>query len=490
MYVKYCENKPKSEYIVSEYDAYFEELRVRLCQKLNIQDLLIKPVQRIMKYQLMLKEIKKYMEKEGMDCTSINKAIDIMIKVPKNADDMMNVGRLQGFEGRITAQGRLILQDTLLVLEPDDLAQNGGSGSGSSSGNSSSKYGSSSSGGKKSKDTGASGAGGTGSNKEAKLKERRVFLFEQIIIFSEMIGSNKKFTSPRYIFKCDIKVNKLQLKKDDAQNSFTLQDSSPNDKKLTLLCQCEDANKYNNWIKHLEDILDIQNRFLRDLQHPTLAMQKNSASQNVGSSPSSHNNHHHGTSSSTIANTGKNGGAASHHAAAAPTASSSSSSSHHHGLAHQVNDFFKSAFSFGSSNNNNNSSSSAISPSGSHKSASSSSSSASSQKTAVAHHLANNINTSSPKHAVDSLNSDLSQKLHLQTNNNNNNSNIPNCARVVSAYTAITEDEITVSKGDLVQIITANMHNRFLVHREANEHQPAAEGWIPGHVIGFQNTNQ
>ena len=65
MYVKYCENKPKSEYIVSEYDTYFEELRLKLNQKLNIQDLLIKPVQRIMKYQLMLKEIKKYMDKEG-----------------------------------------------------------------------------------------------------------------------------------------------------------------------------------------------------------------------------------------------------------------------------------------------------------------------------------------------------------------------------------------------------------------------------------------
>jgi len=60
---------------------------------------------------------------------------------------------------------------------------------------------------------------------------------------------------------------------------------------------------------------------------------------------------------------------------------------------------------------------------------------------------------------------------------------------VTESYSAITEDEITVQKGDLVQIITANMHNRFLVHREANEHQPAAEGWIPGFVIGFQSTN-
>ena len=108
-------------------------------------------------------------------------------------------------------------------------------------------------------------------------------------------------------------------------------------------------------------------------------------------------------------------------------------------------------------------------------------------------------NNTSDLNSVDHLNTELSQQLTLENNqrksqhgvisNGSNNSNIPNWTRVVNSYTAFTEDEITVQKGDLVQIITANMHNRFLVHREANEHQPAAEGWIPGHVIGFQSTN-
>lgn len=224
MYVKYCENKPKSEYIVSEYDAYFDELRVELKQKLNIQDLLIKPVQRIMKYQLMLKEIKKYMEKEGKDCKSIIRAIEIMVTVPKNADDMMNVGRLQGFEGRITAQGRLLMQDTLLVNEPEDV--------------------------KKKK------------VQEIKFKERRVFLFQQIIIFSEMIGSTKKFSSPRYVFKNGMKVNKLQLQKDDASRQFTLIDKTPESNRK-ILCQCEDLNSYSIWITKLQELLDMQNDFLR-----------------------------------------------------------------------------------------------------------------------------------------------------------------------------------------------------------------------------------
>ena len=56
MYVKYCENKPKSEYIVSEFlDTYFEEVRQKLGHRLTLPDLLIKPVQRIMRYQLLLK---------------------------------------------------------------------------------------------------------------------------------------------------------------------------------------------------------------------------------------------------------------------------------------------------------------------------------------------------------------------------------------------------------------------------------------------------
>ncbi|CAF0832793.1 unnamed protein product [Brachionus calyciflorus] len=401
MYVKYCENKPKSEYIVSEYDAYFEELRIKLGQKLTIQDLLIKPVQRIMKYQLMLKEIKKYMDKEGKNCASIDRAIEIMVTVPKNADDMMNVGRLQGFEGRITAQGRLLLQDTLFVQEPDDPKQS-----------------------KK-------------SDKQTKLKERRVFLFQQIIIFSEMIGSNKKFTSPRYIFKCDMKVNKLQLQKDDTQMTFTLLDKTPESNRK-IMCQCEDQAKYANWINHLQDLLDMQNKFLRDLQHPQLAMQKSG----LGS----------------------------------PNQNTSQNSREQHSLTSTVNDFFKSTFAFASSGFQNRSSSS--------------SSSASSPN--PQNHNLSPRPTNLSKHSPHNNNNEDLNKINTDLNNLScdakNNSSIPSTAKVVNSYTAITEDEITLQKGDIVQIITANMHNRFLVHREANEHQPAAEGWIPGHVIGFQST--
>jgi len=51
-----------------------------------------------MKYQLLLKDILKYTKRAGEDPTSLEKAIEVMRVVPKAANDMMNVGRLQGFD--------------------------------------------------------------------------------------------------------------------------------------------------------------------------------------------------------------------------------------------------------------------------------------------------------------------------------------------------------------------------------------------------------
>ncbi|RXM29505.1 Kalirin [Acipenser ruthenus] len=98
MYVVYCQNKPRSECVVAEYDAYFEEVKQDINQRLTISDFLIKPIQRITKYQLLLKDFLRFTEKAGIDCLDIEKAVNLMCLVPKRCNDMMNLGRLQGFE--------------------------------------------------------------------------------------------------------------------------------------------------------------------------------------------------------------------------------------------------------------------------------------------------------------------------------------------------------------------------------------------------------
>lgn len=53
-YMQYCKNKPTSDSARTEHDAFFRQRQSVLGQKLNIEDLLIAPVQRFTKYQLLL----------------------------------------------------------------------------------------------------------------------------------------------------------------------------------------------------------------------------------------------------------------------------------------------------------------------------------------------------------------------------------------------------------------------------------------------------
>jgi len=231
MYVKYCENKPKSEYIVAEYIDYFEELRRELGHKLQLPDLLIKPVQRIMKYQLLLKDILKYTDRMGDDTKSLQRAVQVMCVVPKAANDMMNVGRLQGFDGKITAQGKLLLQDTLMVQEHNPKAPKGD---------------------------------------QQKFKERRVFLFEQIIIFSEETEKKKNnLSNPGYIYKNSLMVNKMELddKSTNDPLTFALIDKTPRSD-LHLICQAPSDQVKQNWASQIRAILEMQKDFLAALTNP------------------------------------------------------------------------------------------------------------------------------------------------------------------------------------------------------------------------------
>ncbi len=54
---------------------------------------------------------------------------------------------------------------------------------------------------------------------------------------------------------------------------------------------------------------------------------------------------------------------------------------------------------------------------------------------------------------------------------------------VTQDYNAVKEDEICVMVGEKVQILASNQQNMCLVYRPANSQSPAAEGWVPGHVL-------
>ena len=67
---------------------------------MRLTDLLIKPIQRLTKYHMLLEAILKHSLRAGLDleAKSVEMAFQVMTVVPNQANDMMDIGRLQGFE--------------------------------------------------------------------------------------------------------------------------------------------------------------------------------------------------------------------------------------------------------------------------------------------------------------------------------------------------------------------------------------------------------
>uniref|UniRef100_A0A8C1YA37 Trio Rho guanine nucleotide exchange factor a n=1 Tax=Cyprinus carpio TaxID=7962 RepID=A0A8C1YA37_CYPCA len=392
MYIVYCQNKPKSEHIVSEYiDTYFEDLKQRLGHRLQITDLLIKPVQRIMKYQLLLKDFLKFSKKVGADSVELERALEVMCIVPKRCNDMMNVGRLQGFDGKIIAQGRLLLQDTFMVAEPDGGLLN-------------------------------------------RMKERRVFLFEQIVIFSEPLDKKRGFLMPGYLYKYSIKVSCLGLEDsvDGDPCKFALTSRTSNGSKEAFILHSSHPGVRQVWMLQISQILESQRNFLNALTSPIDYQRNHVEGPGVSGSIQA------GGSGGQVMVPGGGGGAPAGSGSRSrpsriPQPSRLPQPLRHHSPAMGPG---------------------AHEPDGPDK-----------------------ISGMSPR--------PLSRgpSPSCTTDESSSSSNISTML-VTQDYVALKEDEINVGQGEVVQILASNQQNMFLVFRAATDHCPAAEGWIPGYVLG------
>ena len=77
-----------------------QNIRTHCKHKLGLSDLLIKPVQRVLKYKLLLKDLLKYTKRIGNtdEIRSVEKAIEVMERVNQSTNDLMDLDSIQGFD--------------------------------------------------------------------------------------------------------------------------------------------------------------------------------------------------------------------------------------------------------------------------------------------------------------------------------------------------------------------------------------------------------
>ncbi|XP_062252328.1 guanine nucleotide exchange factor DBS isoform X6 [Platichthys flesus] len=115
VYQKYCQNKPRSEVLWRQCgdSLFFQECQKKLDHKLSLDAYLLKPVQRITKYQLMLKEMLKCSKSEGM--AELEEALATMLDIIKSVNDSMHQIAITGFEGNLSELGKLLMQGSFNV---------------------------------------------------------------------------------------------------------------------------------------------------------------------------------------------------------------------------------------------------------------------------------------------------------------------------------------------------------------------------------------
>ncbi|XP_041723302.2 guanine nucleotide exchange factor DBS isoform X2 [Coregonus clupeaformis] len=116
IYEKYCQNKPRSESLWRQCSdcAFFQECQKKLEHKLGLDSYLLKPVQRITKYQLLLKELLKYSKGcEGSE--DLQEALTSILGILKAVNDSMHLIAITGYDGNMGDLGRLLMQGSFSV---------------------------------------------------------------------------------------------------------------------------------------------------------------------------------------------------------------------------------------------------------------------------------------------------------------------------------------------------------------------------------------
>uniref|UniRef100_A0A667XRY8 MCF.2 cell line derived transforming sequence n=1 Tax=Myripristis murdjan TaxID=586833 RepID=A0A667XRY8_9TELE len=116
MYECYCQNKLRSEALWRQFSdcAFFQECQKNLEHKLGLDSYLLKPVQRLTKYQLLLKELLKY--SAGCERTSeLQGALTAMLDLLKSVNDSMHQIAITGYEGELCELGRVLMQGSFSV---------------------------------------------------------------------------------------------------------------------------------------------------------------------------------------------------------------------------------------------------------------------------------------------------------------------------------------------------------------------------------------
>ncbi|XP_033936513.1 guanine nucleotide exchange factor DBS isoform X8 [Pseudochaenichthys georgianus] len=259
VYEKYCQNKPRSEVIWRQCgdSLFFQECQKKLDHKLSLDAYLLKPVQRITKYQLMLKEMLKCNKGEGT--AELEEALTTMLDIIKSVNDSMHQIAITGFEGNLSELGKLLMQGSFNVWTDHKRGHS------------------------KVKDLA-----------RFKPMQRHLFLYDKMMLFckkrEETTDGHDK--TPSYSFKHSLKMSAVGIT-ENVKGDIKKFEVWYNNREEVYIIQAPSMDVKNNWVLEIRKVLTGQLEACREAsQHnisgaPMRNVNKKALRQSDSSSPES-----------------------------------------------------------------------------------------------------------------------------------------------------------------------------------------------------------
>ncbi|XP_078245912.1 putative guanine nucleotide exchange factor MCF2L2 isoform X7 [Pogona vitticeps] len=225
IYEKYCQNKPRSEALWRQCgdSLFFQECQRKLDHKLSLDAYLLKPVQRITKYQLLLKEMLKC-SKNSEGTAELEEALATVLDIIKSANDSMHQIAITGYEGDVHELGKLLLQGSFNVWTDHKKGHN------------------------KVKDLA-----------RFKPMQRHLFLYAKILLFCKKREENTDGheKSPSYSFKNSLKMSTVGIT-ENVKGDNKKFEIWYNGREEVYIIQAASVELKNTWVSEIRKVLTGQ----------------------------------------------------------------------------------------------------------------------------------------------------------------------------------------------------------------------------------------
>ncbi|KAK8723997.1 hypothetical protein OTU49_011388 [Cherax quadricarinatus] len=222
LYALYNKNKPKSDSLMSEYgSAFFRKKQLELEDRMDLASYLLKPVQRMGKYALILKQLLKECGRGEENYDDLLGAQEMVQFQLRHGNDLLAMDSLRDCDVNLKEQGRLLRQGEFVVWE----------------------------------------------GSRAKKSVRHVFLFEDLILFSKARRDPEKKTLDIFQYKHSMKMTDIglteQVSVSTTKFEIWFRKRKPSD---TYLLQAANAEMKEAWTEEISKLLwrqALRNRTMR-----------------------------------------------------------------------------------------------------------------------------------------------------------------------------------------------------------------------------------